>query len=490
MMENASLFFFLSKKNQIEQKDDDDINNNINTISKLIGNIGSKQCKPNQSVNKKQKKHKKRKSFHLNMEIPPIQTDMNNLDCSLKRTVFLDLFEFYKCWRLISSDVLFDAIIIVPNCYIQWILNPHKFIHEIPTKMENILFDDVFNKLLQWKYQQNLLFCMLNNDNNNNNNNNNNNDIAPFWYELNDILSELDDPLTYKTSNYSSIIFDDKYYISNKYKSKYNIKPVDIISELQSMDKHQKNINVICEILYQSNPSLNVIINSSSTLDSGNRSNTTKSILSADVLDELSSECVDALFSDSKSDPDDDDIDKNDKQPSITPPPPPPQQQQQQQQQQNNKEENKECESDLDIDQVLDSIIDDWYDTDNDNNNDDDDDVINNMINSNATIVSGHSTESFNNRPSRSVNTVLTPLHDAYKTNNSYYMITPSPIIVIESDDDDDKNQDVLTTNMDVDHKLDGKHKQFNSYNSVKRDSVLINGGNWWIADDYYENDK
>jgi len=179
-------------------------------------------------------------------------------DCSMKRVVFADLVALYRCWRSIPSDVLFDAVLIFPNTYTEWIIDPSVHI-DIPEQIECILRDQVFANLLQWKYEQGLLFCMLNTiqtvlawklpDTNS--------EVAPFWRHLSVKLSELSDPLTFKTSNYNGIILDADYYTSSEYKPKYNVQPAAIIDELLTMKT--QCVDILREILYQCNPSLSVI---------------------------------------------------------------------------------------------------------------------------------------------------------------------------------------------------------------------------------------
>ena len=70
-----------------------------------------------------------------------------------RRTVFVSLRGFYECWRLVSPQVLFDAILILP-LYREWVLSPLKYKHEF----NDILCDPKFLTLLQWKDKQGLVF--------------------------------------------------------------------------------------------------------------------------------------------------------------------------------------------------------------------------------------------------------------------------------------------------------------------------------------------
>eukprot|EP01083_Nonionella_stella_P210232 761288_1 len=191
----------------------------------------------------------------------PIKTDLKDLECNKPRAVFLDLFSLHKCWRSIPSNILFDSLIILPNIYIEWILTPSQYNNNIPQHISVILSDIVFLKLLQWKHQQSLLFCMLNTKKTITKWNlpkHKYPNIAPFWQHLNHKLCEINDPLTYKTTSYNPLIFNLKFYTNELlYESKYDVDPSDLISELATCTI--RSYNIIAEIFYQSNPYLNII---------------------------------------------------------------------------------------------------------------------------------------------------------------------------------------------------------------------------------------
>jgi len=185
-----------------------------------------------------------------------------------RRTVFVSLRGFYECWRLIPPHILFDAILILP-LYREWIISPLKYKHEF----NDILSDSKFVTLLQWKDKQGLIFFMLNAINAKviveykikNQNNTDKNLIAPFWYYLSDKLQSLYDPDT--CDSYRPLLLNErwwKYAYSNKgnktcslYYSHYNVSSEDVLNELWFLTMKFKTIS---EILYQSNPSLNVVI--------------------------------------------------------------------------------------------------------------------------------------------------------------------------------------------------------------------------------------
>jgi len=127
-------------------------------------------------------------------------------------------------------------------------------------KSISAIFDDnVFLKLLQWKQQQLLLFCMLNEFKTvlTWNLSSCNTNVAPFWCYFSNSLRSISDPKTYKTSNYNPLYLDFSYYLSSSFKSKYNTTAKEIICALETMEN--MNINTIKEILYQSNGSLTFI---------------------------------------------------------------------------------------------------------------------------------------------------------------------------------------------------------------------------------------
>ena len=135
------------------------------------------------------------------------------------RTVFIDLNGFYECWRLIPSDTLFDAILILPKINSQWILNPDKHLNEY----SEIFWDDVFAKLLQWKYEQGLVFCnnhIITNNEEQKKQESHDFNIDPFWKYLSNKLIELEDPGTFKTSNYNPLILNHQFYESQLFHSK------------------------------------------------------------------------------------------------------------------------------------------------------------------------------------------------------------------------------------------------------------------------------
>lgn len=218
-----------------------------------------------------QKIQKKRRSQIIDNTISS-KDEINNISklrvkVDYRRTVFVSLKGFYECWRLIPPHVLFDAILILP-LYREWIISPLKYKHEF----NDILNDSKFVTLLQWKDKQGLIFFMLNAINSKvilehriKNQNNMDNNIAPFWYYLSDKLQSLYDPDT--CDSYRPLLLNErwwKYAYSNKgdktcclYYSRYNVSTEEILNELWFLTMKFKTIS---EILFQSNPSLNVVI--------------------------------------------------------------------------------------------------------------------------------------------------------------------------------------------------------------------------------------
>eukprot|EP00484_Ammonia_sp_Unknown_P023903 CAMPEP_0197038084 /NCGR_PEP_ID=MMETSP1384-20130603/15113_1 /TAXON_ID=29189 /ORGANISM="Ammonia sp." /LENGTH=419 /DNA_ID=CAMNT_0042468477 /DNA_START=26 /DNA_END=1285 /DNA_ORIENTATION=- len=180
-----------------------------------------------------------------------------------KRSVFLNIQSFHDSWRLLSSDILCDSLLILPHFHSQWIIHGASQCDDIPANVKKMLTDPVFSKLLQWKYEQGLVFCMLNSAQTVSSwnlppNKTGSGCITSFWHHLNDKLCELADPSTFKTSTHNALIFDFTYYTSPQFRSKYNVKASDIVYELCTQQEQRDN--VIREILYQSNPSLNLLL--------------------------------------------------------------------------------------------------------------------------------------------------------------------------------------------------------------------------------------
>eukprot|EP00483_Globobulimina_turgida_P011938 UN11960 len=248
-MQQYSFFFFLDSKKKLPEKKAKQLQmQSAPNIFNINGNS-------NNNNRHKMDKMRRKTTNKLLIKTETKKTDVQDLECNNPRTVFLDLSSFYKCWRSIPSGILFDAIILLPNIYTEWILTPSKY-NNIPQNICKILSDDVFLNLLQWKHQQCLLFCMLNLQKTILSWNlltNNSNNVAPFWNHFSNKLSELNDPLKYRTSNYKPLILNYKYY-ENKllYQSEYGVTFNEIVSELQSMKI--KSPRVISEILYQANP--------------------------------------------------------------------------------------------------------------------------------------------------------------------------------------------------------------------------------------------
>ena len=278
-MQQSSLYFFFKPKKKLQsgqgaqQTSQNAVRKRRNTYATENHNSKDESHKTDKRRNtyssKPPKKPSKRKvdqypSKHTITYPSKIKADLETLECTNGRTVFIDLDSFHQKWRSIPSNMLLDTIIILPNVYIEWILNPSKN-DKIPKNVSDILSDIVFLNLLQWKHQQCSLFCMLNSKKTIKSWNISSaqlpKNIAPFWYYFSSILSELSEPLTYNTSNYNPLIFDTKYYRNKAlYRSKYGVTSNEIIAQLQSTDEHVNSCKVISEILYQSNPSLNIIM--------------------------------------------------------------------------------------------------------------------------------------------------------------------------------------------------------------------------------------
>eukprot|EP01084_Bolivina_argentea_P189216 325463_1 len=184
---------------------------------------------------------------------PPTKVSNPQCDPSSKRAVFVDLACFYKHWRSIPSNSISDCILIIPNIYTEWILRPTKYIqnHQIADNLLHLFSDDVFIKLLQWKYHQGLLFCMLNSIQtvlgwNLKAETMSQSSIAPFWHHLSDALCEL---------GYDPLILDCAFYTD--FKSHFGAPSKQIVSELENLEA--MSCDAIAEILFESNPTLNVI---------------------------------------------------------------------------------------------------------------------------------------------------------------------------------------------------------------------------------------
>eukprot|EP00488_Nonionellina_sp_1-RS-2012_P001114 TRINITY_DN1765_c0_g1_i1.p1 TRINITY_DN1765_c0_g1~~TRINITY_DN1765_c0_g1_i1.p1 ORF type:complete len:135 (+),score=38.26 TRINITY_DN1765_c0_g1_i1:140-544(+) len=81
--------------------------------------------------------------------------------------------------------------------------------------------------------------------------------IAPFWNLFSSKLQSLYDASI--SDSYKPLLLDEEWWSmhGNEYCSKYNVSSQEILNELRLLTMKFKNIQ---EILYQSNPSLNVIV--------------------------------------------------------------------------------------------------------------------------------------------------------------------------------------------------------------------------------------
>eukprot|EP01084_Bolivina_argentea_P024678 45944_1 len=189
-----------------------------------------------------------------------------------RRTVFISLHGLYDCWRCIPAHILFDAIFILPLSG-EWLRcgNPLKHIgyaHDF----SDILSDSKFITLLQWKERQGLIFFMLDAMDNaadtlqqrlRYQQDTSHHNVAPFWYHLSTKLQTIYDPDT--GASYRPLLLSDRWWslaYSHMYCSKYNVSSHEILNELHFITMKFKTMQ---EILYQSNPSMNVVITYNST---------------------------------------------------------------------------------------------------------------------------------------------------------------------------------------------------------------------------------
>eukprot|EP01083_Nonionella_stella_P291906 993066_1 len=151
----------------------------------------------------------------------------NGLYDDSARAVFIDINEFHKLWRTLSSDILLNAILILPNINYEWILNPKKL---KSNKYKKMLSDSVFQNLLQWKYSQGLLFTSSTKHSNK----------KSFWFYLSNELMDLSDPLTFNTTNYNPLKLNIKQYKNiglNNFR--YNVTLNDIKNELYYLNMNK-----------------------------------------------------------------------------------------------------------------------------------------------------------------------------------------------------------------------------------------------------------
>ena len=262
-----SIFFFLQakKKKKIKQQATNPKQQSQSQSHKLYQTY-------------RQKKQKTIDKFQRLLSASPQHSNHSNistqsekkrqiLSCRYGRLVYLSLTSFYDSWRSLPSDILFDAIIILPNVYTCWISNPSQQ-SDLPQAIRKIFADDIFLKLLQWKQQQSLLFCMLNTFKTvlTWNLSSCNTNVAPFWCYLSNALRQISDPKTYKTSNYNALYLNFDYYTCTNFQSKFNVSPKEIISALETMEN--VSIATIKEILFQSNASSLTFVTDKSEINS------------------------------------------------------------------------------------------------------------------------------------------------------------------------------------------------------------------------------
>ena len=232
-------------------------NTNINTLRITTNNN-------NNHNHRKFHKSPKTKMFKIRNEqkyLTPKPKAPKPVALSIKngtKSVFIGMRKFYQNWRSIKSETLFESIVILPNVYVEWILNPERYKLEY---FQEIFDDDVFIKTLQWKHHQKLLICnimdknqtlktkKIGTDSMKSEPELANNSILAFWTNLSSKLIDL---------KLNPLIFTDKYYHSKLYKTKFEVKGQDIIDSFIDNSSNIKPV-IIKEVLYQSNPRLNIV---------------------------------------------------------------------------------------------------------------------------------------------------------------------------------------------------------------------------------------
>ena len=145
--------------------------------------------------------------------------------------------DFHKYWRALSNSEIHDALLIIPDLELEWILDPLEYQneHNLPA-----LLDHNFAALLQWKHNAGHVHCALNN--------------GLFWWNLNKQLSiNLPDPTTYHTTNYKALILNESYYGSKAFCPRYGANKEEIFSMLRGEFVHSSIARIVIkEIIFQS----------------------------------------------------------------------------------------------------------------------------------------------------------------------------------------------------------------------------------------------
>jgi len=181
----------------------------------------------------------------------------------------------FACWRSISPQILFDALLILP-LRAEWLRCPNAHNH----CFRDLLRDTAFVTLLRWKDTQGLLFLMLSDDQSDDSDPNRNSTktklsaslrhrlcsqhsvdshiVDPFWLTLSERLQRLWDPTTQRA--YAPLRVDAHWWrcaLSSASQSRFGVSARDVLNELRFVTL---KFAAIREILFRANPSLETVI--------------------------------------------------------------------------------------------------------------------------------------------------------------------------------------------------------------------------------------
>eukprot|EP00484_Ammonia_sp_Unknown_P000087 CAMPEP_0197020988 /NCGR_PEP_ID=MMETSP1384-20130603/1867_1 /TAXON_ID=29189 /ORGANISM="Ammonia sp." /LENGTH=251 /DNA_ID=CAMNT_0042448723 /DNA_START=42 /DNA_END=797 /DNA_ORIENTATION=+ len=182
---------------------------------------------------------------HLNTQQSEngIHEDTNGTSLN-KRLVFCSLVGLFQTYKQTPMVLLYPAICILP-LKSEWIDDPVKYtaelnntiIAQMPLFYHDPLEFALFWRLLQWKKQQNLLFCMLDCYEEDAEQTG---QIAPFWLQFSRKLVSM------KLNGLQCL-----FKRPRKFESKYNCKYIEVFAELCCLRMQFKSIQ---EIIHQTNP--------------------------------------------------------------------------------------------------------------------------------------------------------------------------------------------------------------------------------------------
>eukprot|EP01084_Bolivina_argentea_P242210 406398_1 len=195
--------------------------------------------------------------IELNRHFQLTSPRLSNADSmDQRRVVFVSLYGLFQTYLKCPPHILYSALLVLPIKK-EWIGTTQSIPHSNPLTSLSLFNSgeetERFVHLLQWKYAQGLLLCMLDDYPESETSL-----IQPFWRHLSDTLGTLYDTVT--GLKYNALRLDDHWwethFSTQKHRTKYGTTTPQILNELYFLTMNYKSMQ---EIIFQSNPSLNPI---------------------------------------------------------------------------------------------------------------------------------------------------------------------------------------------------------------------------------------